>query len=223
MRQQTLRERRTDASATVAEKPCATREYVRLEDFTDLLLQAYDGVARRAYQKFVGRGSKPGGELDDWLQAEQELGTHLKVDLAESKQFIHAMATVEGVKSSEVSVAIEGRWLMILGSQEFSAKDAPLDELWGMEWNSAAGMAVTVRRADRLGAASDRAAASGDASCAAGDESELIGIEDEECLRARWGSQPFCVVALPAEVDVEQSMAVLADGVLAVRMMKACI
>ncbi len=35
-----------------AQRGRTTRELVRLEDFTDCLLQAYDGVAKRAYQKF---------------------------------------------------------------------------------------------------------------------------------------------------------------------------
>jgi len=28
----------------------------------------------RAYEIFVARGEQPGGDLDDWLQAERELG-----------------------------------------------------------------------------------------------------------------------------------------------------
>jgi hypothetical protein len=30
-------------------------------------------IARRAHEIFVARGGAPGGELDDWLQAEREL------------------------------------------------------------------------------------------------------------------------------------------------------
>ena len=31
-------------------------------------------IRRRAYEIYLGRGQQPGTELDDWLQAEQELG-----------------------------------------------------------------------------------------------------------------------------------------------------
>ena len=32
-----------------------------------------DAIARRAYELFLARGSEPGHEMDDWLQAEAEL------------------------------------------------------------------------------------------------------------------------------------------------------
>ena len=32
-------------------------------------------VARRAYELYEARGSEPGADLDDWLQAEHELRT----------------------------------------------------------------------------------------------------------------------------------------------------
>ena len=32
-----------------------------------------DAIARRAYELFLARGSEPGHEVDDWLQAEAEL------------------------------------------------------------------------------------------------------------------------------------------------------
>jgi DUF2934 family protein len=32
-----------------------------------------DGVARRAYELYEARGSEPGRDVDDWLQAEREL------------------------------------------------------------------------------------------------------------------------------------------------------
>ena len=31
-------------------------------------------VARRAYELYEARGAQPGADLDDWLQAERELG-----------------------------------------------------------------------------------------------------------------------------------------------------
>jgi hypothetical protein len=32
-------------------------------------------IARRAYELYERRGATPGAALDDWLEAEQELGT----------------------------------------------------------------------------------------------------------------------------------------------------
>ena len=33
-----------------------------------------EAVQRRAYELFVARGQEPGHELEDWLQAEEEIG-----------------------------------------------------------------------------------------------------------------------------------------------------
>ena len=38
-----------------------------------------EDVARRAYELYQARGSEPGHELQDWLQAEQELVMHVEV------------------------------------------------------------------------------------------------------------------------------------------------
>src|SRR5580693_107502 len=34
---------------------------------------AHDEIRRRAYEIYLERGGQPGGEIDDWLQAEREL------------------------------------------------------------------------------------------------------------------------------------------------------
>lgn len=35
-----------------------------------------DEVARRAYELYEARGAEPGHELQDWLEAEQEVNSH---------------------------------------------------------------------------------------------------------------------------------------------------
>jgi hypothetical protein len=47
---------------------------IKPEDGSNLdELPATDEVAVRAYEIYLARGSHPGQELDDWLQAEREL------------------------------------------------------------------------------------------------------------------------------------------------------
>lgn len=36
---------------------------------------AHDAIARRAYELYLERGGGHGGDVDDWLRAEQELAT----------------------------------------------------------------------------------------------------------------------------------------------------
>ena len=39
-------------------------------------------------------------------------------------------------------------------------------------------------------------------------------------MRLRWGTQPFCLVELPVDVDRARTVGVLAEGTLALRMVK---
>ncbi|HXN17517.1 MAG TPA: hypothetical protein VN875_04230 [Candidatus Binatus sp.] len=90
------------------------REYVTLCELTDCLLSAYDGVARLAYDKFRVRGKdSAGNELEDWLDAESELLGQMEVDIAESGDFLNALASVPGYRSAEISLGVEPRWLLI--------------------------------------------------------------------------------------------------------------
>ncbi len=42
----------------------------------------YEQIARRAYEIYLARGSEPGRELEDWLQAERELRNERSKSLA---------------------------------------------------------------------------------------------------------------------------------------------
>ena len=44
-----------------------------------------DAIARRAYELFLARGSEPGHEMDDWLQAEAELTAEAAADAEEHR------------------------------------------------------------------------------------------------------------------------------------------
>jgi hypothetical protein len=177
------------------------------------LLQAYDGVARRAHQKLMARGYRKAAENEDWLEAEQELGLPMRADVAVTEKFVHAMIGVNAKNSGEVCVAIEGKWLLVLDAQAFACQGVPAIALNAMEWNSEAGRAEAAREWPWLG------------SCVAwGDgprEEWSEEAEERESLRMRWGSQPFCLVELPVEVDKGRTTGVMAEGTLALRMARA--
>lgn len=50
-----------------------------------------DAIARRAYELFLARGSEPGHEVDDWLQAEAQLNA----EAAEGEEERSALETGE--------------------------------------------------------------------------------------------------------------------------------
>jgi HSP20 family molecular chaperone IbpA len=150
----TKRQRNASAVTRSSRRKC-----IVLGDLTDCLLQAYEFVARRAYEKFLNRGASPGSELEDWLSAERELLQPIAIDLEESEEYVRALAAAPCFTAEQVDVSVEPRWLAILASS-----------------NSADG-----------------------------------------CPSAR----AFCILQLPAEVVPERSVAVLADGLLGIRMPKA--
>ena len=55
-----------------------------------------DEIARRAYELFLQRGSVPGHETDDWLQAEAELSLRGGESEREERQDAHAGAAETG-------------------------------------------------------------------------------------------------------------------------------
>jgi hypothetical protein len=61
-----------------------------------------DAIARRAYDLYLARGSEPGHEMEDWLQAEAEL----KAEGTDDQE--HRSAEVAG-EESELATAQERR------------------------------------------------------------------------------------------------------------------
>jgi len=82
----------------------ARRDCITLSDPTDCLLEAYDCVARRAYEHFIERGPRPGGELEDWLIAERELLLGFAINVENSTQFVYAMASIPGATAARIEV-----------------------------------------------------------------------------------------------------------------------
>ena len=219
------------------------RECVTLRDMTDCLLQAYDCVARRAYEIFLERGGKSGGELDDWLSAERELLGSLPVDLAEGEDYVSALASLPGLSGGEIEIGIDPRWMVILGRRagENDGGENHPDPHRVAEFSRAVSAdARTFRMATPRAARSPDepklAAANSAATPTVSATSPLAPTSDaNEAGRGRDGwtersakrfakgdspSKVFCVVELPAEVDPDRCVAVLANGILGVRMPK---
>jgi HSP20 family molecular chaperone IbpA len=247
------------------------RECLPLRDMADCLLQAYDGVARRAYKKFLMRGGTPGGELDDWLSAEHELLGNLAVDVEDGAIFVSALASLPGFTSEDVDVGIDPRWLVILGRHSAADRaerdEQRVDDDQIAEWASAlhsdartlqfhsrrtrssmmrrAGEGTAVG-ANRVGAQATESLDSEalEKDSRGGTPSLQIAArkgEAEEIERPEQGpdrrrgfrrgpdaeseepavpTQLFCILELPTEVDPSRCVAVLANGLLGVRMPK---
>jgi HSP20 family molecular chaperone IbpA len=195
--------------------PAPLRECIAVRDMTDCLIEAYDCVARLAYQKFVARGSHAGGELDDWLKAEHELLDKLSVHIEDSGEFIHALVSIPGAHASQVKIGIESRWLVIVSHRECDgdAAQAQEDDEKVAEFS----------RAAHSGAQTERISAGAFALCP-----ELHARRQPLDVRTlpavgevvEQRPQLFSIIELPAEVDPTHAVAVLADGLLGLRVPK---
>ena len=112
--------------------PAAAQQWetVVLRNLADCLLDAYDLISRSAYQRYVRRGRRPGGELSDWLSAECEIIRRIPVDLEDAPAYVSALACVPAQCAADVEVGIEARWLAILarrGATEDARVDFPPD------------------------------------------------------------------------------------------------
>jgi HSP20 family molecular chaperone IbpA len=112
-------------------------ETVALRDLSDCLLDAYNLISERAYQRYMQRGGRPGEELSDWLNAESELLRGIPVDIEEAPLYISALASVPAESAADVEVGIESRWLVILAHMR-DAEDPLCDRAFRARKKSAA-------------------------------------------------------------------------------------
>jgi hypothetical protein len=201
------------------------RECIGLSDPTDCLLEAYDCVARRAYENFLMQGPRPGGELDDWLNAERELLLGFVINVENTENFVYAMASVPGATAERIVVGIESRWLVIL------AQPGP-----GVPFNCA----KIHTDASRIPEAQPTSTANAEQRMELGGRREPASRPDQVADASRGmapraddgrGTAPrseddrppaksVCVLELPADVDAARSIAVICDGLIGIRMPK---
>ncbi len=68
-------------------------------------LHLLDGVRNRAYELFQRRGSAPGNDMGDWLQAEQEIFQVPRMELAETDGEFQLQLAVPGFEAKDIRVA----------------------------------------------------------------------------------------------------------------------
>jgi HSP20 family molecular chaperone IbpA len=203
-------------------QPAAERECIALRDMADCILDAYDSITRRAHEKFIERDGESGREIEDWLTSEREILMAFPVNIDESADCVYAMASIPDPNGVQLAVGIESRWLVILANRR--TEDAA---------------AASARRSRKLAALSASFRPGNPRNSAMGiDEFRKrvsLSLPDstaKSLLEPRTVSvtAPFetrrppemaCILQLAVEVDRERSIAVLSNGLLAIRMPKA--
>jgi HSP20 family molecular chaperone IbpA len=194
-----------------------------LSDATACLLEAYDVICCRAYENFIARGPRPGDELQDWVRAERDLLLDFPIHVKESDEFVYALASLPGVRAAHLEVGIDSRWVVILAhhawddcgdaaSPEYRACESDSRERRREVWSRENGPSLLRETESRSedGSPENRSPVSQPARSPG-------AAAHFDVDRPR---KSICIMALPAEVSAAGSIAVLADGLLAVRMPK---
>ena len=199
------------------------REQIPLRDMSDCLLAVYDEVSRRAVQRCIVRGTQEGSDREDWKAAEDDLFARISVDFEESGGNLYALASLPGCAGTEITVAVDERWLLICGDADLN-RGTRVTEQFGecaVEDGSAdSGSVDSVGDAGSVN--SDESYELRDCDGQSGSSPTEINEHDQECrVPDLPAPRPLCVMALRAKVDPGRSVAVLSNGLLAIRMGKA--
>ena len=85
----------------------------KAESVLDELQDMHDRIACRAYDIFTNNGRTVGRELDDWLEAENELVWEPSIELSETdKEFVLDMA-IPGVDAKDIDMEVTPEYLVV--------------------------------------------------------------------------------------------------------------
>jgi HSP20 family protein len=106
------------ATAMQPTKTSAVARQTEDENVLDRMQQAYDSIAKRAFEIFDNNGRWFGHDLSDWLQAESELLHPVHLEIAETDEALAVRAEVPGFTAKELDIHVEGNRLTIAGKHE---------------------------------------------------------------------------------------------------------
>lgn len=86
--------------------------------------RALDAVRTRAFELFEKRGSAPGGELEDWLEAEKELFFLPRAEIAENEKAFSMKIAAPGFGAEDIEVIALPREILV---EAKAAKKARLE------------------------------------------------------------------------------------------------
>lgn len=92
------------------------------EIFQDMR-DAFDSVARRAYEIFEANGRQFGRDLEDWFRAERELLHPVHMELRESDNQLTLKAEVPGFDAKDLEISVEPHRLTLAGKREWKKEE----------------------------------------------------------------------------------------------------
>jgi HSP20 family molecular chaperone IbpA len=170
------------------------------------------------------RGEREGSDREDWKAAEDDLFARISVDFEESGGNLYALASLPGCAGTHLTVAEDECWLLICGYTERERQMHMAGDFGEGEDGDADSC---------CDCADDFHAISSDESCEVRDRDAQprnaevlknendLGHDHEHRIAGLRAPRPFCAVAPRAKIEPGRSVAVLSNGLLAIRMCKA--
>jgi HSP20 family protein len=97
--------------------PATSLKVVEPKALWEQINQAYDSVARRAFELFENDGGIGGRDLDHWFKAEQQFLHPVHVNIQESADALNVQAEVPGFGADDLEVSLEPQRLTISGKK----------------------------------------------------------------------------------------------------------
>jgi HSP20 family protein len=104
----------------VAEMPVVIRSAGLSSDAREM----FDMIARRAYEIFESRGRTTGRDMENWLQAEEELFDRKPINYKESPDGLIVLADVSGFSPKELEVDLEPKRVTIIGKHQSQSEQS---------------------------------------------------------------------------------------------------
>ena len=85
------------------------------ESFGEVFDQLQEQIRERAYSIFMDRDPWDGDSMADWLQAQSELLTPIKLEIKEQKKNLVAECNLKGFSPEEIEIEVENNVLKVFG------------------------------------------------------------------------------------------------------------
>jgi HSP20 family molecular chaperone IbpA len=98
------------------------------DPFFQQISETHERIARRAFDLFSARGFADGGELEDWLLAESEVLSPMRIELTHTDSKVKIRANLSEFPNDGIEVRVEPRRLVISGKREDRREHADGDQ-----------------------------------------------------------------------------------------------
>ncbi len=94
-----------------------------MENIFEDMRDAFDAIARRAYEIFETNGRQFGRDMEDWFRAERELLHPAYLEITESDNELDAKIEVPGFDAKELEISVAPSRLTLAGKHETAKEE----------------------------------------------------------------------------------------------------